>query len=128
MSSRIEACLHVSAIAVSTAAAATNWWPLLSLPCLGAGSLFAHLPKAMSQATSEAAVVEEEEQYREEDTDGTIFALILDGGGTKICWSVSWVCAIVSETVKHKNVFKCRWGRWRPYQTPGQGCGQVRKT
>ena len=82
----------------------------------------------MSQPTSEAAVVEVEEQDEEEDTDGTILALILDGGGAKICWFMSWVRVIVSEAVKHKNVFKCRWGRWRPYQTPGQGCGQVRKT
>ena len=118
------------------AAVATSWPPLISLPRLGAGGLFPHPPKAMSLLTSKAATeVAAEEEEEEEDGEGEagrkILKLVLDGGGTNItakCLGPFRDRIIVGEVVKRQYVFECGWGRWRPLQTSGQGCGQVRKS
>ena len=130
--------LHVAAVATSTtiaATAATSRPLLLSLPCLGAGGLFPHPPKAMSLltlrvATEVAAEEEEVEEDGEGDPEVKILKLVLDGGGTIFaakCPDSLREHIIVGEVVKH-HVFKCGWWRWRPCQTSGQGCGQVRKS
>ena len=90
----------------------------------------------MSLLTSKAATeVAAEEEEEEEDGEGEagrkILKLVLDGGGTNItakCLGPFRDRIIVGEVVKRQYVFECGWGRWRPLQTSGQGCGQVRKS
>ena len=131
--SALLADLHVSVgatsstIAARPAAAATSWPSRPSRARLGAGGLFPHLPKAMSLLTSKVAA----EEDGEEDVEGKILKLVLDGGGTNItakCPGPLRDRIILVEVVKRQHVFECGWGQWRPFQTSGQGCRQVRKS
>ena len=88
----------------------------------------------MSLLTLRVAAEEEEEEVEEDgegDPEVKILKLVLDGGGTIFaakCPDSLRELIIVGEVVKHHHVFKCGWWRWRPCQTSGQGCGQVRKS